>query len=149
MAIQPDPSRTITAPRGTTLNARNWLTEAPLRMLMNNLDPAVAEHPEQLIVYGGAGKAARNWECFEAIVATLKRLGDDETLLIQSGKPRRGRQHPPRRTTCSHRQCQPRPALGHLGTFPRTRPQGTDHVRPDDRRLVDLHRLPGHYPGHL
>jgi len=87
MAIQPDPSRTITAPRGTVLNARSWLTEAPLRMLMNNLDPAVAEHPERLIVYGGAGKAARNWECFEAIVATLKRLGDDETLLIQSGKP--------------------------------------------------------------
>src|SRR5580693_9383553 len=77
----------IRAPRGTRLNARSWLTEAPLRMLMNNLDPAVAEKPEELIVYGGIGKAARNWDCFDRIVATLKRLEADETLLVQSGKP--------------------------------------------------------------
>ena len=79
--------RTIRAPRGTERTAKSWLTEAPLRMLMNNLDPDVAERPDELIVYGGKGKAARNWECFDAIVATLRRLNDDETLLIQSGKP--------------------------------------------------------------
>ncbi len=79
--------RVIRAPRGTTLSARSWLTEAALRMLMNNLDPEVAERPGDLVVYGGIGKAARNWECFDAIVATLRRLGDDETLLVQSGKP--------------------------------------------------------------
>jgi len=79
--------RKIKAPTGTTITARSWLTEAPLRMLMNNLDPDVAERPEDLVVYGGIGKAARNWECFDAIVACLKTLGDDETLLVQSGKP--------------------------------------------------------------
>ena len=79
--------RTLRAARGTTLAARSWLTEAPLRMLMNNLDPEVAERPGDLVVYGGIGRAARNWECYEQIVATLKRLGEDETLLIQSGKP--------------------------------------------------------------
>jgi len=80
-------ARVIRAPRGTQLNAQSWLTEAPLRMLMNNLDPEVAERPEDLVVYGGIGKAARNWECFDAIVATLKRLKADESLLVQSGKP--------------------------------------------------------------
>ena len=79
--------RTVRAPRGTEISCRGWLQEAALRMLMNNLDPEVAERPAELVVYGGSGKAARNWECFEAIVATLKRLGDDETLLVQSGKP--------------------------------------------------------------
>jgi len=77
----------IRAPRGTELNARSWQTEAPLRMLLNNLDPEVAEHPEQLVVYGGSGKAARNHEALKAIVGTLLELGDDETLLVQSGKP--------------------------------------------------------------
>ena len=80
-------NRVIRAPRGSTISARSWLTEAPLRMIMNNLDPEVAERPEDLVVYGGIGKAARNWDCFDAIVATLRRLGDDETLLVQSGKP--------------------------------------------------------------
>jgi urocanate hydratase len=79
--------RTIRAPRGTTLSAKSWLTEAPLRMLMNNLDPHVAERPEDLVVYGGNGKAARNWECFDRIVEVLRRLESDETLLVQSGKP--------------------------------------------------------------
>ena len=79
--------RTVRAPRGTGLNAGSWQTEAPLRMLMNNLDPEVAERPEDLVVYGGTGKAARNWESFDAIVRTLKTLDDDETLLVQSGKP--------------------------------------------------------------
>lgn len=82
-----DPSRTVKAATGTTLQAKSWLTEAPLRMLMNNLHPQVAEHPHSLVVYGGIGRAARDWECFDAIVATLKRLEADETLLVQSGKP--------------------------------------------------------------
>ena len=77
----------LRAPRGSTLSCRNWLTEAALRMLMNNLDPDVAERPGELVVYGGIGKAARNWECFELIVKSLRKLGEDETLLIQSGKP--------------------------------------------------------------
>ncbi len=79
--------RVIRAPVGTKLSAKSWLTEAPLRMIMNNLDPDVAERPQDLVVYGGIGKAARNWECFDAIVECLKELGDDETLLVQSGKP--------------------------------------------------------------
>ncbi|MGF1724007.1 urocanate hydratase [Photobacterium nomapromontoriensis] len=82
-----DKNRTIIAPTGTTLNAKSWLTEAPLRMLMNNLHPDVAEHPHALVVYGGIGRAARNWECYDKIVEVLKRLEDDETLLVQSGKP--------------------------------------------------------------
>jgi len=80
-------ARTVKAPTGTRLQAKSWLTEAPLRMLMNNLDPDVAERPEDLVVYGGIGKAARNWDCFERIVETLKTLDADHTLLIQSGKP--------------------------------------------------------------
>ncbi len=79
--------RTIRAPTGTTLQAKSWLTEAPLRMLMNNLDPDVAERPEDLVVYGGIGKAARNWECFDKIIETLRELESNETLLVQSGKP--------------------------------------------------------------
>ncbi len=77
----------ITAPRGTTLSCKGWHQEAAMRMLMNNLDPAVAEKPENLIVYGGTGRAARNWECFHAIVRCLRALNNDETLLVQSGKP--------------------------------------------------------------
>ncbi|WP_234496294.1 urocanate hydratase [Vibrio maritimus] len=82
-----DTSRSIKAPRGTELNAKSWLTEAPLRMLMNNLDDEVAEHPQSLVVYGGIGRAARDWECYDKIVEVLKRLEDDQTLLVQSGKP--------------------------------------------------------------
>src|ERR1700716_3639167 len=85
--MKPTSQRVVRAPRGSTLSARSWLTEAPLRMLMNNLDPEVAERPEDLVVYGGTGKAARNWECFDAIVSSLKKLWLDESLLIQSGKP--------------------------------------------------------------
>ena len=80
-------SRVIRAPRGAQLSAKSWLTEAPLRMLMNNLDPEVAERPQDLVVYGGIGKAARNWECYEAIVAALRKLEMDQSLLVQSGKP--------------------------------------------------------------
>ncbi|NAZ15337.1 urocanate hydratase [Glutamicibacter soli] len=84
---QHDPSRVIRAPRGTTLTAKSWATEAPLRMLMNNLDPEVAERPEDLVVYGGTGRAARSWEAYDAIIKTLTDLEEDETLLVQSGKP--------------------------------------------------------------
>src|SRR4051812_36324115 len=80
-------TRVIRSPRGTAISCLGWQQEAALRMLMNNLDPEVAERPEQLIVYGGIGKAARDWEWFEAIVMTLRRLKNDETLLVQSGKP--------------------------------------------------------------
>ncbi|HZH81053.1 MAG TPA: urocanate hydratase, partial [Gemmatimonadales bacterium] len=79
--------RVVRAPRGTTKSCKGWVQEAALRMLMNNLDPEVAERPQDLVVYGGTGKAARNWASFDAICRTLRALGDDETLLVQSGKP--------------------------------------------------------------
>lgn len=82
-----DPSREIHAPRGTTLSCKNWLIEAAYRMIQNNLDPEVAEHPQALVVYGGIGRAARDWACFDQILASLRALDEDETLLIQSGKP--------------------------------------------------------------
>src|SRR5512141_1580043 len=85
-----NPTRTyspIRAPRGTKLACKGWHQEAAMRMLMNNLDEEVAEDPRRLIVYGGTGRAARNWDCFHAIVDTLKKLENDETLLVQSGKP--------------------------------------------------------------
>ena len=87
MADKQTNPRIVRAPRGSTLTAKSWLTEAPMRMLMNNLDPEVAERPEDLVVYGGIGRAARNWECFDKIVAALTDLEADETLLVQSGKP--------------------------------------------------------------
>ncbi|MDK9697448.1 MAG: urocanate hydratase, partial [Siculibacillus sp.] len=82
-----DNARTIRAPHGPEITAKSWLTEAAMRMLMNNLDPDVAERPSELVVYGGIGRAARDWESFDRIVATLKRLEDDQTLVVQSGKP--------------------------------------------------------------
>src|SRR5579859_6797443 len=86
-AVSQSGARTVRAPRGSSLTARGWQQEAALRMLMNNLDPEVAEHPEDLVVYGGTGKAARNWPSFDALVRTLTTLKNDETLLVQSGKP--------------------------------------------------------------
>jgi urocanate hydratase len=80
-------ARPIHAPRGTTLTARSWATEAPLRMLMNNLDPEVAERPDDLVVYGGTGRAARDWRAFDAMMRTLTTLAHDETMLVQSGRP--------------------------------------------------------------
>src|SRR6202166_3195089 len=85
--LAPRTPRIIRAARGKTLSARSWMTEAPLRMLMNNLDPDVAENPAELVVYGGIGRAARDWNCYDRIVETLKRLSEEETLLVQSGKP--------------------------------------------------------------
>ena len=80
-------ARVIRAPRGTSLSCKGWQQEAALRMLMNNLDPDVAERPDDLVVYGGTGRAARSWEAFDAIVRSLRNLAHDETLLVQSGKP--------------------------------------------------------------
>ncbi|EGI75791.1 urocanate hydratase [Hylemonella gracilis] len=82
-----DPTRVIRAPRGNTLHCKNWIAEAAYRMIQNNLDPDVAENPQALVVYGGIGRAARNWECFDQILASLKNLNEDESLLVQSGKP--------------------------------------------------------------
>src|SRR5215831_13276869 len=87
MSSRLDNTRVIRAPRGSQLTARSWSTEAPLRMLMNNLDPEVAEKPHELVVYGGIGRAARDWESFDRIAASLRELEADETLLVQSGKP--------------------------------------------------------------
>ena len=80
-----DNERTIRAPRGPEISAKGWLTEAPLRMLMNNLDPEVAERPSELVVYGGIGRAARDWDSFDRIVASLRKLDADQTLVVQSG----------------------------------------------------------------
>ena len=85
--LRHDPNRVVRAPRGTAITCKNWLIEAAYRMLQNNLDPEVAERPEDLVVYGGIGRAARDWACFDAILESLKKLAPDETLLIQSGKP--------------------------------------------------------------
>ena len=82
-----DPSRVIRAPRGSVITCKNWLIEAAYRMIQNNLDPDVAERPKDFVVYGGIGRAARDWACFDAILESLKKLESDETLLIQSGKP--------------------------------------------------------------
>ncbi len=144
-----DNMRVIRAPRGPELSAKSWLTEAPLRMLMNNLDPDVAERPDELVVYGGIGRAARNWQAFDRIVATLRRARGRRDAAGPVGQAGRRVPHPRRRAARADRQFQPGAALGDLGAFPRARSQGPDDVRPDDRRLVDLHRQPGHRAGHL
>src|SRR5262245_50488419 len=90
-----DARREIRAPRGSTLSCRSWLTEAAFRILQNNLDPEVAEDPERLVVYGGIGRAARNWACYDSLLAALRTLGHDESLLVQSGKPVGGSKTPP------------------------------------------------------
>ena len=112
-------NRVLRAPRGTALNCRSWLTEAAYRMLHNNLDPDVAERPEELVVYGGIGRAARNWTCFDQISDALKVLGDDESLLIQSGSPL-AFSRPPRCTQSADRELQPGPQVGDLGALQRT-----------------------------
>ena len=142
-------ARTVRAPRGLEISCRGWQQEAALRMLMNNLDPEVAERPDELVVYGGSGKAARDWESFDAIVATLRRLGNDETLLVQSGKPVAvfpSHAEAPR-VLIANSLLVPRWATA--DEFRRLEGAGPDDVRPDDRRLVDLHRHPGHPAGHL
>ena len=135
------------AARGTEISCKGWQQEAALRMLMNNLDPEVAEKPEDLVVYGGTGKAARNWECFHAIVRSLKALANDETLLVQSGKPVgifRTHEYAPRVLLCNSN------LVGHWNnweTVPRAGSRGSDDVRADDRGQLDLHRDTGNFAG--
>ena len=141
--------RAIHAPRGTQLTCRNWQIEAAYRMIQNNLDPQVAFDPDNLIVYGGRGRAARNWECFDAILAALVNLEPDETLLVQSGKPVavfHTHTDAPRRAAGKQ---QHRPQVGHPGEFRQMGARGTDHVRADDRRELDLYRHPGHPAGYV
>ncbi len=132
----------LRAPRGPVLSCRNWLSEAALRMLMNNLDPEVAERPDELVVYGGIGKAARNWQCFDQIVAALRGLREDESAadpIRQTGGrfPHSTRMHP----ECVDRELQPRGEMGHLGAFQRARyRKGLMMFGQDDRRLLDLYR---------
>ena len=139
----------IKAPTGRQRSCLGWHQEAALRMLMNNLDPAVAERPEDLIVYGGTGKAARDWTCFHRIVDTLRRLGRRRDAARAERKAGRRLPHARRSAARPDRQLAPRAALGDLGRVPPPRSARPDHVRPDDGRLVDLHRHPGHPPGHL
>jgi urocanate hydratase len=118
-----DNTRVIKPATGTELSAKSWLTEAPLRMLMNNLHPDVAERPEELVVYGGIGRAARNWECYDKIVETCvaRRRPDAAGPVGQAG---RRVPHPCRCAARADRQFQPRAQLGELGALQRTRPQG-------------------------
>ena len=141
--------RPVRAPRGPELTCRGWAQEAALRMLMNNLDPEVAEDPDHLVVYGGTGRAARSWDAFDAIVRELRVLADDETLLVQSGKPvgvLRTHEWAPRVLIANSNLVG---QVGDLGGLPRARAGRADDVRPDDRGVVDLHRHPGHPAGHV
>ena len=131
--------RTVRAPRGTSLNARSWQTEAPLRMLMNNLDPEVAERPQDLVVYGGIGRAARSWEAFDRIVDTLKILDDIANAPGAIRQAGRRISNASRRSAGDYCQRQPGPEVVDLGAFQRARSQGLDDVRPDDGRILDLH----------
>ena len=142
-------ARVVRAPRGSTLTCKAWTIEAAYRMLQNNLDPEVAERPEDLVVYGGIGRAARNWECFDQILAALREL--ERRRIAPDPVRQAGRRvpHPCRRAARADRQLEPGPALGELGPLQRAGPQRADDVRADDGGLVDLHRLAGHRPGHL
>ena len=138
-AAEPGP-RPVPRPARHHLSCRAWPQEAALRMLMNNLDPDVAENPDELVVYGGTGRAARSWAASTRSCATLRTLGDDETLLVQIGQAGRRLRHPRVGPARADRQLQPRPRLGDLGGVPPPGGARPDDVRPDDRRLVDLHR---------
>ncbi len=139
----------VRAPRGSSITCKGWHQEAALRMIHNNLDPEVAENPDELIVYGGRGRAARDWPSFHAIVRSLQSLENDETLIVQSGKPvGMFRTHPeaPRVLIANSN------LVGHWSNFDeftRLGKHGPHDVRPDDRRLVDLHRQPGHRARHV
>ena len=148
-AEHPAGPRPVRAPRGTDLTCKGWPQEAAMRMLMNNLDPEVAEHPDELIVYGGSGRAARSWDAFDAIVALPAGPGGRRDPAGPVGQAGRRVPHPRVGAAGADRQLQPGPAVGHLGGVPPPRGARADHVRPDDRRLVDLHRHPGHPAGHL
>lgn len=141
--------RPVRAPRGTELSALGWQQEAALRMLQNNLDPEVAEHPDKLVVYGGTGKAARDWRSFDAMVRTLRTLKQDETMLVQSGRPvgvMQTHEWAPRVLIANSN------LVGDWANWEEFHAAGgprAHHVRADDRRVLDLHRDPGHPPGHL
>ena len=142
-------TRIIRAPRGSAITCKGWPQEAALRMLMNNLDPDVAERPDDLVVYGGSGKAARNWEAFDAIVASLRALEHDETLLVQSGKPVgvfRTHAGAPRVLIANSLLV---PAWATWETFRDLEASRPDDVRPDDGRQLDLHRHAGDFAGNL
>ena len=137
------------APRGTEISCKGWQQEAALRMLLNNLDREVGEKPEDLVVYGGTGKAARNWDCFHAIVKSLRALEGDETLLVQSGKPVavfRTHDYAPRVLSCNSNLVG---QWNNWEKFQRARPCRPDDVRPDDRWQLDLHRDAGNPAGHF
>ena len=141
--------RPVRAPRGTELTCKGWPQEAALRMLMNNLDPEVAERPDDLVVYGGTGKAARNWAAFDAIVREPARPRGRRDAAGAVGPAGRGLPHARLGAAGAARQLQPGAGLGDLGGVPPARAARPDDVRPDDRRLVDLHRHPGHPAGHV
>jgi len=124
-------AREVHAPRGSKLTCKNWLIEAPYRMIQNNLDPAVAEKPDDLVVYGGRGQAARSWEAFDAILASLKELEIDETLLVQSGKPV---------AVFKTHVNAPRVLIANSNLVPHWA---------DDRGFLDLYWHPGYPAGHV
>ncbi len=145
----PSGPRPVRAPRGTALSTRGWQQEAVLRMLMNNLDPEVAENPDELVVYGGTGRAARSWPAFDAIVRELRALADDETLLVQSGKPVavfRTHEWAPRVLIANSNLVG---KWANWDVVPGTRAEGPDDVRPDDRGVLDLHRDAGDPAGNV
>ena len=141
--------RVVRAPRGTQLSCKGWQQEAALRMLMNNLDPEVAERPQDLVVYGGAGKAARNWQAFDAIVATLGAWATTRPCSCSRASRSASLPDPRVGAARADRQRQPGRRLGQLGRVPPPGRPGPHDVRPDDGRLVDLHRHAGHPAGHL
>ncbi len=142
-------SPVIRAPRGNSLRCKGWQQEAALRCLMNNLDPEVAERPADLVVYGGIGKAARNWECFHAIVRELEQLGNEETLLVQSGKPVGvfpTHDMAPRVIIANSNLVGKWANWEHFHELDR---KGPDDVRPDDRGELDIHRDARNFAGDL
>ena len=142
-------SRHVSAPRGAALSCKGWPQEAALRMLMNNLDPEVAERPDDLVVYGGSGRAARSWPAFDAIVETLRRLEHDETLVVQSGKPVAVfRTHPwaPRVLIANALLV---PAWANWDTFRDLEDRGLTMYGQMTAGQLDLHRHAGHPAGHL
>ena len=149
MTAGPSGPRPVRAPRGTALSCRGWPQEAAMRMLMNNLDPEVAEHPDQLIVYGGSGRAARSWQAFDAIVRSLQDLQGDETLLVQSGKPvgvMRTHEWAPRVLIANSNLV---PQWATWEEFRRLESLGLTMYGQMTAGILDLHRHPGHPAGHL
>ena len=141
--------RIIRAPRGRELRCKGWRQEGALRMLMNNLDPEVAERPDDLIVYGGTGRAARSWEAFDAIVRSLESLENDETLAGGIGQARGNFSHARRCAARADRECEPGGPLVELERISSAGAAWVDDVRADDGGVVDLHRQPGNRPGNV